>query len=81
MPTPIEKTRGAIAKVLAADIIATPENPLSDIEALQKVMFVMKNGKVFRQDKKKIRQTMEEYNMKGVMRKKMAPRVGLEPTT
>lgn len=47
----VEKTRGAIAKGLAADIIATPENPLQNLQALKKVMFVMKNGKVFRHDK------------------------------
>jgi imidazolonepropionase-like amidohydrolase len=47
----VDKTRGAIAKGLAADIIATPENPLEDLQALRKVMFVMKNGKVFRYDR------------------------------
>jgi imidazolonepropionase-like amidohydrolase len=47
----VDKTRGAIAKGLAADIIATTENPLEDLQALRKVMFVMKNGKVFRFDK------------------------------
>lgn len=47
----VEKTRGAIAKGLAADIIATPENPLNNLQALRKVMFVMKNGKVFRHEK------------------------------
>ena len=47
----VEKTRGAIAKGLAADIIATPENPLDDLQALRKVMFVMKDGKVFRHDR------------------------------
>jgi imidazolonepropionase-like amidohydrolase len=47
----VEKTRGAIAKGLAADIIATPENPLQNLQGLKKVMFVMKNGKVFRYDK------------------------------
>jgi len=47
----VEKTRGAIAKGLAADIIATPENPLDNLQALRKVMFVMKNGKVLRYDR------------------------------
>ncbi len=42
----IEKQRGSIAKGLAADIIATPANPLEDVQALRKVMFVMKDGKV-----------------------------------
>ncbi len=38
--------RGAIAVGEAADIIATPENPLGDIKALKKVSFVMKDGSV-----------------------------------
>ncbi len=45
----VEKQRGAIAKGMAADIIATPANPLEDIQALRKVMFVMKEGKVVKQ--------------------------------
>jgi len=47
----VDKERGAIAKGLAADIIATPENPLENLQALKKVMFVMKNGRVFRHDR------------------------------
>jgi imidazolonepropionase-like amidohydrolase len=46
----IENERGAIKPGLAADIIATPGNPLEDIGALKKVTFVMKEGKVFRYD-------------------------------
>jgi len=38
--------RGAIAAGQAADIIATPESPLADIQALRKVNFVMKDGQV-----------------------------------
>jgi imidazolonepropionase-like amidohydrolase len=38
--------RGAIAAGQAADIIATPSNPLENIQALRKVQFVMKDGKV-----------------------------------
>ena len=38
--------RGAIAPGEAADIIATPANPLDDIQALRKEQFVMKDGKV-----------------------------------
>lgn len=38
--------RGAIAAGQAADIIATPQNPLEDIQALRKVSFVMKEGAV-----------------------------------
>ena len=40
------KRRGAIAAGNPADIIATPANPLDDIQALRKVQFVMKDGKV-----------------------------------
>jgi imidazolonepropionase-like amidohydrolase len=44
----VEKTRGAIKPGLLADIIATPENPLDNINTLKQVNFVMKNGKVFK---------------------------------
>lgn len=44
----VEKTRGAIKPGLFADIIATPENPLDNINTLKQVNFVMKNGKVFK---------------------------------
>ena len=39
--------RGWIEAGQAADIIATPANPLETIDALRKVNFVMKDGKVF----------------------------------
>ena len=42
----IDKERGAIAPGLAADIIATPNNPLQDIRALREVRFVMKDGRI-----------------------------------
>jgi len=44
----INKQRGAIAPGLAADIVAAPSNPLDDIEALRKINFVMKDGKIVR---------------------------------
>ena len=44
----VEKSRGAIKPGLFADIIATPENPLDNINTLKQVNFVMKNGKVFK---------------------------------
>ena len=44
----IAKERGAIAPGLAADIIAMPADPLQDTEALRKVDFVMKDGKIVR---------------------------------
>ena len=44
----LDKERGAIKVGQAADIIATPENPLDNIQTLKKVAFVMKDGKVFK---------------------------------
>ncbi len=43
--------RGAVAPGEAADIIATPSNPLEDIHALRKVHFVLKDGKVVKRPK------------------------------
>jgi imidazolonepropionase-like amidohydrolase len=40
----VDKERGALRAGLAADIIATPENPLENISTLKQVSFVMKNG-------------------------------------
>jgi len=47
----VEKERGAIKPGLAADIIATPDNPLDNIQTLKHVTFVMKDGKVIKQSK------------------------------
>jgi imidazolonepropionase-like amidohydrolase len=44
----VERERGAIRTGLAADIIATPSDPLADITALRGVRFVMKDGRVVR---------------------------------
>jgi imidazolonepropionase-like amidohydrolase len=46
----MEKVRGTIAPGFAADIVATPENPLEKIETLRHVSFVMKGGRVYRND-------------------------------
>jgi imidazolonepropionase-like amidohydrolase len=46
----VDGDRGAIRPGLAADIIATPENPLENIQAVRKVTFVMKDGNVFRNE-------------------------------
>lgn len=46
----VDGERGAIKPGLAADIIAMPENPLDNIQAVRKVSFVMKNGVVFKND-------------------------------
>ena len=40
----VDKDRGTLRAGMAADIIATPENPLDNINTLKKVSFVMKNG-------------------------------------
>lgn len=45
----VENVRGNIRKGLAADIIAMPENPLENANALKKISFVMKNGAVIKQ--------------------------------
>ena len=44
----MEKSRGAIRPGMAADIIATAASPLDDIHALERVLFVMKSGKVYK---------------------------------
>jgi imidazolonepropionase-like amidohydrolase len=46
----VDAERGAIRAGLAADIIATPDNPLDDIQAVRKVNFVMKDGSVFKSE-------------------------------
>ena len=45
----VERTRGAIAAGMAADISATDGNPLDDVQALKRVAFVMKDGRIVRQ--------------------------------
>ncbi len=42
---------GHLAPGKLADIVAAPGDPLQDITVLQKVSFVMKDGKIFRQEK------------------------------
>jgi imidazolonepropionase-like amidohydrolase len=39
---------GAIAPGMQADLIAVDGNPLEDITALQRVVFVMKGGRVYK---------------------------------
>jgi imidazolonepropionase-like amidohydrolase len=39
---------GVLKPGYAADVVAVPGNPLDDINALQKVSFVMKNGTIYR---------------------------------
>jgi len=47
----VDSERGAIRPGLAADIIATPDNPLDNVHTLKNVFFVMKDGAVFRNDR------------------------------
>jgi imidazolonepropionase-like amidohydrolase len=46
-----EKT-GSLEAGKWADIVAVPGNPVDDIHATEKVMFVMKEGTVFKNAKK-----------------------------
>lgn len=46
----IEDKLGTIESGKLADIIAVSGNPAEDISAMQKVVFVMKDGKIFKQD-------------------------------
>ena len=47
----VEKERGALRAGMKADIIAAAANPLDDINTLKAVTFVMKNGKVFKENR------------------------------
>ncbi|MDQ6662851.1 MAG: amidohydrolase family protein [Acidobacteriota bacterium] len=44
----VNEERGAIGVGLAADLVASPLNPLRDLNGLKKINFVMKEGRVFR---------------------------------
>ena len=46
----VEKSRGVLEPSYWADIIALRNNPLEDIEAVKSVHFVMKEGKVIKQE-------------------------------
>jgi imidazolonepropionase-like amidohydrolase len=46
----LQKEIGSIAPSLQADIIALDGNPLKDITAVRRVVFVMKGGKVYRNE-------------------------------
>jgi imidazolonepropionase-like amidohydrolase len=45
----VDAERGSLKPGLAADIIATPENPLDNIQTLKSVSFVMKEGVIIKQ--------------------------------
>jgi imidazolonepropionase-like amidohydrolase len=42
----VDSVRGTLKPGMFADLIATPDNPLSNIQTLKQVNFVMKNGVV-----------------------------------
>jgi imidazolonepropionase-like amidohydrolase len=47
----LEKEIGAVEPGFQADLVAIDGNPLEDITAVRRVVFVMKGGKVFRYQK------------------------------
>jgi imidazolonepropionase-like amidohydrolase len=47
----VDTERGALKPGMAADLIAVPASPLSDIRVLKKVDFVMKGGVIYRNDR------------------------------
>jgi imidazolonepropionase-like amidohydrolase len=44
---------GTIAGGMQADVVAVAGNPMEDITAVRNVVFVMKGGKVFRNEARK----------------------------
>ena len=46
----LDKSKGVLERCFDADVIALKNNPLGNIEAIKTVRFVMKEGKIIRQD-------------------------------
>jgi len=44
----VNQVRGSIRTGMAADLVATPVDPLHDIDGLKKINFVMKDGQLYR---------------------------------
>jgi imidazolonepropionase-like amidohydrolase len=47
----LQGTIGVLKPGMAADIVAVPGNPMTDIKVVQSVLFVMKGGSVYRNDR------------------------------
>jgi imidazolonepropionase-like amidohydrolase len=47
----LSKTLGTLERGKLADVIAVPGDPLTDIKAMEKVIFVMKGGDVVRNER------------------------------
>ena len=46
----LSKTIGTLEPGKAADVIAVPGDPLADIRVMERVNFVMKGGRIYRND-------------------------------
>ena len=46
----VEKSRGRLKPGFRADIIAVRDNPFEKIETVKDVVFVMRNGKIYKKD-------------------------------
>jgi imidazolonepropionase-like amidohydrolase len=44
-------TIGSLAPGMEADLVAVEGNPLDDITAVRRVVFVMKHGRIYRNDR------------------------------
>jgi len=49
----LQKKVGSLEAGKAADVVAVPGDPLNDIKVTQSVLFVMKDGQVYRNDRAK----------------------------
>ena len=49
----IDKTTGSLEKNKVADIVAVSGNPLDDIRNMEKPVFVMRNGVIYRNERAK----------------------------